>query len=669
MANRRTIRSKAGRYLLLKKFGFKCRVCGCDKLEELELDHVIPYVITGDTNIHDLQVLCKRCNRKKGKKIMSMEFRPRKHQAEAARIVSEIVSGYRPSIELVIADVTCGGGKSSLPVILAAGLRIPIMWCHPRKALGGQAEDAFLDPRLRAYFKHDLTIRQSTNDIDPMRNTNGYAITYAALEDDSARINLDFARAREGNFALVLDEPQQLVKDCAAEKRIRPIHELARITLMMSGTWARHDKQRVAYAPYEPVRDGESRLSFLNTVEIASIRYTRQDALREKAILPSEIYFYDGRGEYRRNGKEEQYESLRNADDPKAALYNALHTELSREILNEGMIHWRAYKISHPRSKVLIVAADINSAKEFYKYLRDDRGISSHNIGIATSDDTPDALKKIDQFRRADRGGIDILITVGMAYIGLDVPAITHTFVLTYIRSVPYLTQLFARGARVDYEAGPYEKQLHFMYAPDDPLIHYCTDELLADQQAVAKEQDGQTEPTGGGGGGGGGVQDFIRPGRSSYTESHAQELKTGDTLGVHEAMEAIAVQQKLGALNISPDSLFDLAALLKEVKQGVYEQARPSAQPSTSKRPSEIEKEVSSDTQAYIEDYTKAATSHLPNDKDRYDLIVQMRVKLNGELKRLIGKVNREAWNTDDHQRAIDYLLQHYPILKERHQ
>src|SRR5262249_6018432 len=153
-------------------------------------------------------------------------------------------------------------------------------------------------------------------------------------------------------------------------------------------------------------------------------------------------------------------------------------------------------------------------------------------------------------------------------------------------------------------------------------------DELLADQQAVAKEQEKEAELGGGAGGNGGGVvQEFIRPGHSIYTEAHAQELKTGDTLGVHEAMEAIAVQQKLGALNISPDSLFDLAAILKQVKQGEFEHAGTSAQPSMPKRVSELEKEVSSDTQVYIEDYTKAATSHL--DKDRYDALVQMRIKL----------------------------------------
>lgn len=70
MSKRRTIRSKAGRYLVLKHFGFKCAECGCDKLDELELDHIIPYAISGDTNIHDMQVLCKRCNKKKGAKIL-----------------------------------------------------------------------------------------------------------------------------------------------------------------------------------------------------------------------------------------------------------------------------------------------------------------------------------------------------------------------------------------------------------------------------------------------------------------------------------------------------------------------------------------------------------------------------------------------------------------------
>jgi 5-methylcytosine-specific restriction endonuclease McrA len=66
---RRTIRSKFSRYAVLKHFGFKCQICGCDDLSKLELDHIIPYAVTQDTNIHDQQVLCSSCNKKKGKRL------------------------------------------------------------------------------------------------------------------------------------------------------------------------------------------------------------------------------------------------------------------------------------------------------------------------------------------------------------------------------------------------------------------------------------------------------------------------------------------------------------------------------------------------------------------------------------------------------------------------
>lgn len=52
---------------VLERDGFACR--RCHATERLEIDHVHPYSKGGTHDVENLQVLCKRCNRKKRDRI------------------------------------------------------------------------------------------------------------------------------------------------------------------------------------------------------------------------------------------------------------------------------------------------------------------------------------------------------------------------------------------------------------------------------------------------------------------------------------------------------------------------------------------------------------------------------------------------------------------------
>ncbi|NMC87734.1 MAG: HNH endonuclease [Candidatus Moranbacteria bacterium] len=49
------------------KHGFSCVQCGSKN--SLELDHIIPFSLGGDTTEENLRTLCKNCNIKKSNKI------------------------------------------------------------------------------------------------------------------------------------------------------------------------------------------------------------------------------------------------------------------------------------------------------------------------------------------------------------------------------------------------------------------------------------------------------------------------------------------------------------------------------------------------------------------------------------------------------------------------
>ena len=57
--------------------------------------------------------------------------------------------------------------------------------------------------------------------------------------------------------------------------------------------------------------------------------------------------------------------------------------------------------------------------------------MEDYAAGIATSHDTAEAIERIEDFKT---GQLDILVTIAMAYEGLDVPEVSHIACLTHIR-------------------------------------------------------------------------------------------------------------------------------------------------------------------------------------------------------------------------------------------
>ena len=51
------------RKVLLAIAGYKCQRCG--SRDNLEIDHVVPHSWGGSSGMHNLQVLCRECNRQK----------------------------------------------------------------------------------------------------------------------------------------------------------------------------------------------------------------------------------------------------------------------------------------------------------------------------------------------------------------------------------------------------------------------------------------------------------------------------------------------------------------------------------------------------------------------------------------------------------------------------
>lgn len=404
----------------------------------------------------------------------------RAHQREFKDVIFRIIAG--APTNTIYAPVCPGGGKSILPImagkLIEAGKADKICWVAPRLSLVDQAEREFINPYFRKLLGHRLEIRSSTNEYNPCRGLHGFATTYNAVGMD---VNILFNEFERRRYILVCDEFHHIQENSLWHKKIAPLFNMAAYRVMLSGTLERGDGTRIAFMPYK-MNGGGLTPDLRDTEEVKVIRYTREDALREKAILPLVFHLHDGQVNWQsKTGRDVRVSSMDRMEsyDASKAIYTALHTEFAEELLRAGLKHWLTCREKNPGAKCLIVCSDIVQAKKHAANLKK-WGFTGYEI--ATSDDSAKALSAIKKLKS---GELRILVAVAMIYEGMNVPSATHVISLTRVRSTPWIEQMTARVNRIDPQAGPYEDQQGYVFAPADPLFKEIVSRIEAEQAAV----------------------------------------------------------------------------------------------------------------------------------------------------------------------------------------
>lgn len=361
--------------------------------------------------------------------------------------------------------------------LIDAGLADKITWIVPRLTLAYQAESNFVDLYFRKMLEHKHLIRSSTNEDNPCRGLSGFVTTYHAMAlDEGQTVLMDFIRHRH---ILILDEFHHVEDGGIWHKALQPLIDRAEFLVLLSGTMERGDKQKMAFIDYIEGFLGDIIPDLRNTETTAVIEYSRRDALEEQAILPVKFHLSDGNATWNENGiDQEAMVSTRDKRFASRALFTALSTEFSDQLLESGMAEWVRYKKKRLSSKIIIVATNIAHAKSILDKIRE-MGFSSE---IATSDDSPEAIRHIKAFRNT---GLDILVGVGMFSEGFDCKPLTHIICLTHVRSRPWILQLIARAVRVDPDAGSYRSQLAYVHAPDDIYFREIMEHVYNEQIAI----------------------------------------------------------------------------------------------------------------------------------------------------------------------------------------
>jgi superfamily II DNA or RNA helicase len=439
-------------------------------------------------------------------------------------VIEAMVAGETDARD-ILAAVTPGGGKSLLPVIaaarlVAAGLVKRVCWVVPRDSLRLQAEEAFADPAWRAALGHSLSLRAADNAPDPSRDLAGYITTYQGI---TAAPDLHLREFREHRTLLVVDEAHHLpaLADtdpaAAAEatkagedqasawsRAILPLLECASVRLLLSGTLERADGRGILWLPYRKGAKARTREVELDAPGWAVIGYSRMQALQERAVLPVTFGALDGEAKWQAEEDGPEVGPHRLAapyptETTRPALFTVLRTGFAEALLREAFVavrHLRAHRRQERGrapaeaalglGKLLVVAPDQERARHYVEVIR--RWIPANQARLvaqlATSD-TPRAHKAVAAFRLHSEPSI--LVTVAMAYEGLDVPDVAVVAALTHIRSRPWLEQMVARATRVDPNAGPYESQRALVFHPDDPLFRQFRVRMETEQGTLAR--------------------------------------------------------------------------------------------------------------------------------------------------------------------------------------
>ena len=437
-----------------------------------------------------------------------------------AAIVNAIAVGEASAIKDILAAVTPGGGKSLLPVIaaarlIAAGFVERLCWVVPRDSLRLQAEEAFADPTWREALGHGLSIRAGENAPDPCRGLAGYVTTFQAI---AAAPNLHLAEMRRHRYLLVVDEvhhlpaladmaPDPLAATDAEEavgwsRALLPLLEIARLRLLLSGTLERADGRGILWLPYRMGPRSATRQVDLEAPGWAVIGYSRSQALADRAVLPVMFGAMDGEASWLDEDRvptgPHRLFSHWPTETTRPALFTALRTGFAVHLLREAFQAARKLRATRRKGrgigpdtvarglgKLLVVAPDQATARDYLQTVRrwlPDR--QADTVCQATSGER-DAHEALAAFRI--RAEPSILITVAMAYEGLDAPEVAVVAALTHIRSRPWLEQMAARATRVDPHAGPYEEQRALVYHPDDPLFARFRARLESEQGMLAR--------------------------------------------------------------------------------------------------------------------------------------------------------------------------------------
>lgn len=561
-----------------------------------------------------MQALCPQCNLGKGGDYMKL----RSHQEEMKRLVQGVIRNDEDRKNITI-DVTPGGGKSKCAMIavhdlLRSGKADMAIILVPRANLAGQLESDFCDEGSSFFnptrYQLEYVKGDPSGPIGSIRE-NGYkglVMTYHTFADWFECI-LDLFKAMR--LVIVYDECHFLADADKSgwSRACRAAMDVARYNILMSGTLYRQDNNKIPLVEY---KTGPDQVDY----PVADITYSLRSAIAEKSVIRMEFRTYGGKASYSYDGE------LRDADiesPPSGEKGMSLNTFLCKEGVAEGMVdeaidHWWGWRNGAKRARIVVCAYSQKQAEDVAEHIESRHGLS---VELAISKLGSKSGEAIKRFRD---GHGQVLVTVGMAYIGLDVKDLTHMVFLRNIRFEGYLLQAFARCTRFDPKSkASWEEQWGFIFFPADPDSMKFIEWVRSEQRIGVESRDKN-------GGGGGGENKVFVPLEAELGAAGYSTIKM-DAFG-DEAERVRRVREKYPGASAIPTEL--LMSILRESSEPSPGPKSTAATATKTKPPSQVKKEKKLRVETLARKLDAAAMNIHPLWKKGWT---------NGRLKKRFGK------------------------------
>lgn len=406
----------------------------------------------------------------------------------------EEIFGSRKRASNTFLHVVAGGGKSRCVPLLYhhAKLRGGVIWVAPRRSLQQQAADAAaegidgagtgglrLAPDLHSYSKDQHQ---------------GFVTTYSMLALHLGDHQKILGEMGAGSL-LAADEVHHCSYRVDSDRQpgwtesLRGLDlRLGHHTLLMSGTPYRGDGRPIYLGTNETTHCYQKAGAAADDWQLALpdgkvYVYGRNKARKERAVLPIQPMWLDGelsftlkQGEHEIDYHFSSFDEIsRSVYSPtlkermhRKALkafvsYNSVET-VHKPAIRHALFHLRETKQRFPGAQMIVTVDRQGTANTLRNWME--------SMGIRTALAVSDYGQSLDELNDFRAGKYEAMITVGMAYEGLDAPKVTHLVHLGRFRDPSWLTQYFARAWRWGPSDWPADGRLAYIFMPKDgPML------------------------------------------------------------------------------------------------------------------------------------------------------------------------------------------------------
>lgn len=462
----RTFPDKIKNILYLRQKGL-CKICKTSLEHGCHADHITPFSKGGKTSIWNCQLLCPRCNMKKGDKEMS-EFKPRKWQEQC------IEKGYVKYKEIDKYDkksyfvkAVPGAGKTYLSCKIIERIyfeeqgKIKIFIVTPNDGVRTQWVD-------RAYEFTDgvinLSYETSKYYVVTWTSFQGIVVTYQSISNDANynTIKESILQLKEKDYKIItiFDEIHHTSgENVWGNYAINLFNDLSDFIICLSGTPYRKDNDEIAFLNYTNTGDRRA---------IPDFEYSRSDAIRHQVVRPTIHKLVDATfnlvntdsGEMitteilDANKTEARSKIVMDSLDPSKPIANKVLDEVVRYLEEVVMV-------DDPEAGAFITVSENKYIKPIKEILQ-----TKTNLGILTTFDNDEKMDEILEFKN-NPFRYSYIISCKKISEGVDIPRLRVMGYLTNITTLLYFEQAVGRITRFNKDLGG--DQYAYVIAPKFP--------------------------------------------------------------------------------------------------------------------------------------------------------------------------------------------------------